>query len=83
MKKALIAAINQAVKASTLEPGADVNNMSWRDLTKKAWKMSTDMDEEFDSVCDLLGQIVALRGSGPALTMNANALLRCAKRMIL
>lgn len=83
MKKELIASINEAIKASTLEPGF-TTYVSWRDLTRKSFQMANDMDgDEFEAVSDLLYEIANLRGSGNALTMNANALLRCAKRMLL
>ena len=71
--------IKEAIKASTVEVGTQINNCTWRELTKKAWKASNE--EDADEVGDLLWEISKLRGEGVSLMINANALLKVAKRM--
>lgn len=72
--------INDAIKASTLVVGQPVDNMAWRDLAKKAYSIAEEEDSE---IADLLWAISKLHGNGNSLTMNANSLLRVAKRMLL
>lgn len=71
--------IKAAIAASTVEAGTQVNNCTWRDLTKKAWKAANEEDN--DEVGDLLWEISKLRGEGVSLMLNANSLLKVAKRM--
>lgn len=71
--------IKKAIEASTVEEGVQINNCTWRNLTKKAWEAANEEDN--DEIGDLLWEISKLRGEGVSLMMNANALLKVAKRM--